>query len=252
MPTPIHPVHILSIYKVGGQQVPLPTRMALATPDMKAALFHIGEEVGRRQGRFVLSDLYRSYDMQLQAHLDFKSGKKSAFSPAPGGSMHEAGRAFDVDLKALKMPLADFWALCKPLGVVPIIEAPNAGASESWHFECRGSHQRVYDYYRERLGKNFRSPAAAMAASAIVSTGVRVDAFGDNILGAQIQSAAIRLGQVIGNLDGDVGPKTRLALEQLGVGGLEPREQLLRLEMLLQEKHPAEYFDSVPAAVLDD
>jgi len=37
----------------------------------------------------MLSDLLRSYDMQLQAHLDYTSGKKSAFSPAPGGSMHE-------------------------------------------------------------------------------------------------------------------------------------------------------------------
>lgn len=252
MTAPLRPVHIMSIYKVGGVPVPLPTRMAHATPDMKAALAHIGEQVAQAGGRFVLSDLYRSYDMQLQAHLDYKSKKKQAFSPAPGGSMHEAGRAFDVDLDALRMPLGAFWALCRPLGVVPIIPQPEKGASESWHFECRGSHQRVYDYYKEKLGKNFHSPAAAMAASAIVSTGVRVDAFGDDGTGAQIQSALIRLGKIIGNLDGDVGPKTRAALEEVGVGGLAPREQLRLLHEHLQEKHPAEYFDAVPAAMLDD
>lgn len=252
MTAPLRTVHIMSIYKVGGVPVPLPTRMARATPDMKAALMHIGEQVAQRGGRFVLSDLYRSYDMQLQAHLDYKSGKKKAFSPAPGGSMHEAGRAFDVDLEALRMPLAEFWEICRPHGVVPIIPQPTSGASESWHFECRGSHQRVYDYYKERLGKNFRSPAAAMAASAIVCTGVRVDAFGDDGTGAQIQSALIRLGAIIGNLDGDVGPKTRAALEQLGVAALQPREQLQELHLQLQEKYPSEYFDVVPATMLDD
>lgn len=252
MNAPLVPVQVLSIYKVAGQQVPLPRRMALATPDMKAAIARIGEEVAGRGGRFVLSDLYRSYDMQLQAHLDYKSGKKSAFSPAPGGSMHEAGRAFDVDLGALGMPLAAFWDICRPLGVVPIIAQPVSGASESWHFECRGSHQKVYDYYREKLGRNFRSPAAAMAASAIVATGVRVDAFGNKLPGAQIQSALIRLGAVLGNLDGDVGPKTRAALEQFGVTGSDPAAQLRQLHELLQEKHPDEYFDTVPAAAMDD
>lgn len=252
MNAPLVPVQVLSIYKVAGQQVPLPRRMAVATPDMKAAIARIAEEVGRRGGRFVLSDLYRSYDMQLQAHLDYKSGKKSAFSPAPGGSMHEAGRAFDVDLGALGLPLAAFWELCRPLGVVPIIDAPVPGASESWHFECRGSHQKVYDYYREKLGRNFRSPAAAMAASAIVATGVRVDAFGDKLPGAQVQSALIRLGAILGNLDGDIGPKTRAALDQFGVHEAEPAAQLRRLHELLQEKYPEEYFDSVPADVLDD
>lgn len=252
MNAPLVPVQVLSIYKVAGQQVLLPKRMALATPDMKAAIARIGEEVAGRGGRFVLSDLYRSYDMQLQAHLDYKAGKKSAFSPAPGGSMHEAGRAFDVDLGALGMPLADFWDLCRPLGVVPIIAQPVSGASESWHFECRGSHQKVYDYYREKLGRNFRSPAAAMAASAIVATGVRVDAFGDKLAGAQIQSALIRLGAILGNLDGDVGPRTRAALEQFGVTASDPAAQLRQLHELLQEKYPEEYFDSVPADGLDD
>ena len=251
MTAPLRTVHIMSIYKSGGVPVPVPTRMAFATPDMKAALAQIGEQVAHRNGRFVLSDLYRSYDMQLQAHLDYKSGKKRAFSPPPGGSMHEAGRAFDVDVEALRMPLAEFWDLCRPFGVVPIIAQPDKGASECWHFECRGSHQRVHDYYKERLGKNFRSPAAAMAASAIICTGVNVDAFSNDSTAAQIQSAVIRLGGIIGNLDGEVGPKSRAALEQLGVGALEPREQLRQLHLQLQEKYPAEYFDSVPSTVLD-
>lgn len=94
----------------------------------------------------MLSDLLRSYDMQLQAHLDYTSGKKSAFSPAPGGSMHEGGRAFDLDLGALKIKLGQFWDIARKYGVTPIIKSPNPSASEAWHFDCRGSHERIYAY----------------------------------------------------------------------------------------------------------
>jgi hypothetical protein len=252
MTAPLLAVQIPSIYESGGQRMPLPKRMALATPDMKLALFRIGQEVRAAGGVFQLSDLYRSYDMQLQAHLDFVSQKKSAFSPAPGASMHEAGRAFDVDVAALKMPLAAFWKVAERHLVVPIIAEPKAGVSESWHFECRGSHQLVYNHYKAERGNNFAGPAAAMAASAIVATGVRVDKFGVNAVGAQIQSALIRLGKNIGNLDGGIGPRSRGALEALQLGGLEPAEQLARLDLLLQEAFPDEYFDRVPESPLHD
>ena len=57
------------------------------------------------------SDLFRSYEMQKQANLDFLQGRKKAFSPPPGGSLHEAGRAMDIDLSTIGMGLAKFWAL---------------------------------------------------------------------------------------------------------------------------------------------
>ena len=252
MSTPLLTAQVLSIYEVGGNRVPVPKRMAFATPDMKMALFRLAKDVADEGGSFALSDLYRSYDMQLQAHLDYVSRKKKAFSPAPGGSMHESGRAFDVDLKALKMPLQNFWNLAERCLVVPIIPRADERASEAWHFECRGSHQKVYDYYKSGKGRNFVSPAAAMAASAIVATGVKVDKFGANLLGAQIQSALIRLGHEIGNLDGAIGPKCREVLTGLKLDTLAPADQLVRLEQKLQEAFPDEYFDRVPEIVLDD
>lgn len=252
MNTPILPVQVPSIYLVGGQRTLLPKRMAHATPDMKMALHRLGGLVAQQGGAFVLSDLYRSYDMQLQAHVDYVSKKKTAFSPAPGGSLHEAGRAFDVDLKALDMPLADFWDLAIPCGVVPIISQPDPGMDESWHFECRGSHQLVYDYYAARHGDNFKTAYAAMAASAINATGVKVDKFGANAIGAGIQSALIRLGKVIGNIDGTVGPKTREALADLQLDGLPMEQQVARLEFSLQAAFPGEYFDKVPLHEFND
>jgi hypothetical protein len=85
--TPLVPIKIDSIY--GG---PLPQRLAKCTPDMYAAIFALKQQLQSVAADLVLSDLFRSYEMQLQAHSDFVTKKKSAYSPPPGGSMHEAGR----------------------------------------------------------------------------------------------------------------------------------------------------------------
>ena len=235
---------VISVYEVNGARVLMPERMARCTPDMKKAIYGIRADVQERGGQFALSDLFRSYDMQLQAHLDYVSGKKKAFSPAPGSSMHEAGRAFDVDLKALKMPLADFWRIAREHGVVPIIAEPNPRASEAWHFECRGSHQLVYDYYKAGKATNF-NPAAAMAASAIVSAGLQHDRFKGKEQSAYLQSGLIRLGAQIGNIDGDVGPKSNAALAKLGITGSSRDEQVQALDERLQQAFPDEFFDKV-------
>src|SRR6185436_4018048 len=127
----------------------------------------------------VLSDLYRSFDMQMQSHLDFVNKKKKAFSPPPGGSLHEAARALDLDLGRIEaMGLKGFWPLAASEGLLPIIDKPDKTKSEAWHFDCRGSHQKVYDHYQAGRATNFEKPYAAMAASAIVSTGQKVEVLG--------------------------------------------------------------------------
>jgi hypothetical protein len=166
--------------------------MAHCTTDMLGAARLVAADVKVAGGQLILSDMYRSYDMQLQAHLDYVTGKKTAFSPSPGGSMHEAGRAFDLDLSALKMKLSDFWKIADKHGLKPIIDTPSAGANEAWHFDCRGSHDLVYKYYASGKGDNFAGPYAAMAASAIVSKGVKVDALGSNPIAGFIQSGLVR------------------------------------------------------------
>src|ERR1700758_1927826 len=61
--TPLIPIKIDSIY--GG---PLPDRMAKCTPDMYAAIFQLKQQLRSVGADLVLSDLYRSHAMQLQAH----------------------------------------------------------------------------------------------------------------------------------------------------------------------------------------
>jgi len=243
MKSPLLPIDIISIYKNRlGDLLPLPIRMAKCTPDTYAAIFNIATELAKRGGRLVLSDLFRSYDMQSQSHNDYLAGKKKGYSPPPGGSFHEAGRAFDLDLSAIKIPLADFWTIAAGFGVIPIISKPNSRLSEAWHFDCRGSHQIVYQYYNDGKGNNFK-PYTAAATSAILSAGIPVDAFGANQRQAAIQSCLIRLGQTIGNIDGQLGKNSHRALDEIGVpfdlNNLDA--MLIQVENLVQERFAIEF-----------
>jgi zinc D-Ala-D-Ala carboxypeptidase len=221
--------------------VPLPTNMAKCTPDTYLAIANIAADLAAAGGKLILSDLFRNHDMQAQSHLDYISGKKKAFSPPPGGSFHEAGRAFDIDLRSIKIPLAEFWEIAAKHGVSPIIKQPNINASEAWHFDCRGSHVLVYKYYESGKAHNFK-PYAAAVASAILSIGVVVDKFGANQKQGAIQSCLIWLGKEIGNMDGQIGNRTRQALEELSIsanGDLD--HALMQLENMLQQKFSLEF-----------
>lgn len=245
--TPLLSIVVASIYDVNGVKVPLPARLARCTPDMKQSIHNAGIRVTQKGGALELSDLFRSYDMQLASHNDYVAKRKKAFSPPPGGSLHEAGRALDLSLDALGMSLADFWAIADATNLLPIIPQPKANVSEAWHFECRGSHQLVYDYYKAGKGSNFDKPYQAMAASAIVSVGIRVDKFGDGQQAAAIQSAVIRLGQEIGNIDGRVGQKTLKGLSALGVQWVDEDQALQGLTERLEAAFPEEFFDKTTA-----
>jgi hypothetical protein len=243
MKSPLTPISIISLYKNSlGDFLPLPARMAQCTPDTFTAIMNIAKDLAKKGGKLILSDLFRSYDMQMQSHLDFVSGKKRAFSPPPGGSFHEAGRAFDLDLDAMKIPLSDFWIIAAKYAMTPIIKQPKPNVSEAWHFDCRGSHQIVYEYYESGKGNNFKSYTAA-AGSAILSIGVHVDAFGENQQQAALQSCLIRLGKEIGNIDGHIGRKTQTALEESGIvfDLNNVSNMLMQVENMVQQKFSTEF-----------
>lgn len=243
MKSPLIPIDIISCYVTKfGDRIPLPARMARCTPDTYTAIVNTAASVADRGGKLVLSDLFRSYDMQAQSHQDYVSGRKKAFSPPPGGSFHEAGRGLDIDLEALKISLADFWQIAEQHGLKPIIATPNENQSEAWHFDCRGSHDVVYQYYRSGKAANLK-PYTAAAASAILSAGIRVDTFGNRQTEAAIQSCIIRMGKDIGDIDGYIGRKTQKALEELEVT-FDPSQlskMLIDLENIVQKKFPEEF-----------
>ena len=243
MKSPLIAIDILSIYNnKQGALVPLPSGMARCTPDTHLAIIHIAADLADAGGRLILTDLFRNHDMQARSHHDYVTGKKKAFSPPPGGSFHEAGRAFDLDLHSIKIPLAEFWQIAAKYGVLPIIKQPNVNASEAWHFDCRGSHQLVYKYYKDGKANNFK-PYEAAVTSAILSVGVVADRFGSNQKQAAIQSCLIRLGKQVGNMDGQIGPRTRRALEELSISfSVDDLDGILiQLENRLEQEFPAEF-----------
>jgi hypothetical protein len=216
-------IQIQSIYPKSNPTY-MPSKMALCTPDTKIALFGIQRDVEAEGGKLFLSDLFRTHDMQFQAHWDWVTKKKEAYSPPAGSGMHEAGRAFDIDLTKIKITLKRFWEIASKYGVYPIISEPKINKLEAWHFDKRGSHNLIYQYYKSGKGKNLE-PYTAMAISAILSAGIDVDT---NALGDQdflkgknteafIQSGLIRLGYDIGNIDGSLGVKSNTALQSAGI-----------------------------------
>jgi len=223
-------ISIASIYA----DKPLPVRMAQCTPDMAQAISELDKALEAKGAKLVLSDLFRSYEMQFQANLDYTSGKKKAFSPAPGGSMHEAGRAMDISLEMIApLTLKDFWEIAIALGFCPIIGEPNPRKSEAWHFDYRGSFQKIYDIAGYKT----------MASLAILEQGINVDEMRDKRGEYLVQSGLVRLDKNIGKIDGCLGSKCKQALKDLGYiadeGSVE--EMYSFVNVLVREKYPEEY-----------
>jgi hypothetical protein len=239
---PLVLIEIPSIYPTNvpkEQRVKLPARLAQCTPDTKRAIGRIIPALTQAGGALYLSDMFRSYEMQFQAHNDYVTGKKKAYSPPPGGSMHESGRAFDLSLGDLGVPLRAFWDIAIPLGVFPIIDRADSRLSEAWHFDCRGSHGKVYDYYL--TGKADNLPAyTAMAASAIMAAGIVNYRVADQVVG-RVQSDLIRLDCDPGPIDGILGERTQKALADFGAAAADMEQALADLEAALMKLYPGEY-----------
>ena len=236
--TPLVGVSVASIYK--GH---LPARMARCTPDTAAALEGLVGDLRALGHELRLSDLFRSYAMQKQAHQDYLRGRKQAYSPPPGSSMHEAGRAMDIDLSSMGVPLARFWEIAAAHGFYPVIDQPIPSRSEAWHFDRRGSHHAVYEYVRGGKAGAAFSPYTQMARSAILATGVSVDCLPRQDT-AFLQSALIRLGYDPGRIDGVLGERTRAALRAAGC--LEAEQASALVSERLREAFPLEYAPGPP------
>lgn len=230
--TPLVPINVASIYNG-----PLPSRMAKCTPDTAAAIQAVVNDLRGLGHELRLSDLFRSRDMQLEANLDYTAGRKTAFSPPPGGSMHEAGRAMDIDLGSMGVPLSQFWEIAKAHGFSPIIDSPDPGHSEAWHFDCRGSHDAVYQYVKQGKAGVGVQPYTQMAQSGIVAIGVQVDGLQDQGV-AFLQASLIRLGFDPGRIDGVMGDHTRGATNSAALDASDPAGSVSEK---LKLKFPAEF-----------
>ena len=144
-PNFLQPVVAPSTYFVKKKRVNVPARMAWLAPGASDTLQVLLMEVPT----LFISDMYRTPEDQDRAHMDYKLGRKSAYSPPAGGSWHEVGRAIDVDVDALngyayrgEYNLAAFWKIAQTYGWTPIIEHP-VSAPECWHFEYQGTYAKL-------------------------------------------------------------------------------------------------------------
>ena len=139
---------------------------------------------------------------------------KAAFVALPGKSMHGPGSATDLDTGAMQKALGaqyldEFWPIAARHGFPPVIAKPTEGAAESWHFDYKGLWQPVFDtlgYEQGVLAAN----CAFGTAGPFQSSERRVQAHIVRLsAGAKIAS--------IGEIDGNLGPRSRTALVELGI-----------------------------------
>jgi len=195
-------ITIPSIYKVKGKRVDLPPPLNKLVEGAANTLYWMEQDVLGAGGNLYLSDAFRTYDMQLQAHLDYTNGKKKSYSPPPGNSFHEAGRAIDIDVGNLGITLAKFWEIAKNHGWNPIIERPSSGIRECWHFD-------FYEYCS--IIKN-RYGYKTAAKFAIVDIGIKDDEIPNLIL--LIQGHLFIQSYYSGELDSICGSQTQKAISQ--------------------------------------
>lgn len=229
---------ILSSYGPGGTDPAIPRAKlrplhalagGRATPDTCAALWALHLAVLDAGGDFRVTDCFRGVETQREARAKYDrwvaAGKpapgsskydaktmKAAYVAVPGRSWHNAGRAIDVHLDALRFPgvpanqqLDKLWELAKPIGWSPIIKDAIEGASESWHFDYFGEWRPVV----ERRGYE----EAAIAAAADVGNGEADRGW------RFVQGGLHRAGYDVGPIDGIPGSKTARALVAAGYKG---------------------------------
>lgn len=198
-------------------------KAGIAVPEVAQALKALSDAVTAAGGDFRITECHRDVGVQQTARTKYdnwvKAGKppatsaaydaktmKSAFVALPGRSFHNAGRAIDVHIGALKFPgvsadkqLDKLWEIAKPLGWSPIIKTADEGASEAWHF----------DYYGELSGvlKRLGYEQTALCGAILVGHSGDCQTYPHTV-----QALLQRAGFDIGSIDGAIGPKTLHAL----------------------------------------
>lgn len=180
LPGALVPVRARSIY--AEHCAPIPARMGWMAPDAAAAFDALEEETAQGPTGLFISDMFRAPLDQARAHADYLAGRrrfadlkafvasypqlapytpkpKTAFSPPPGGSFHEAGRAFDCDMdpKWLGMDQQRFADIAHSLGWRDVVggrfgDPRRVDVSEEWHWQFLGPFAQAFDSIACTLG----------------------------------------------------------------------------------------------------
>jgi hypothetical protein len=190
----------------------LPDRLAKLIPEAWDSLQDVIEDIKEAGGTLKLSDAFRSTEEQMRAHLDYKMGRKSAYSPPSGNSMHEAGRAVDIAWSYNHLGIEQDKAgqILESNGWTPIVDSfgdlRERDVSEEWHWEFRDGLEEIYN----------NSGYRGMVEYAIKQVENYPDSDeleeANHSIIKDIQSLLDRVGIDPGPIDGIFGPKTERAI----------------------------------------
>jgi hypothetical protein len=138
-------VRVPGIY--GRKGDPLPKRMARLVRLAAGALQKVYRDVANEGRHLFISDMFRSAAEQQKAHEDWKSDRKSAFSPPPCASVHEAARAIDIDAFDTGVGHKRVREILNQHGWVNIVDTLTG--PECWHYEFRGD---KWENYKKQHG----------------------------------------------------------------------------------------------------
>ena len=246
------PASIQSYYKdKNGNRIPLHKLSGgKLVPEASLALFGLHARVSELGGTLLVTDSYRSAEVQGKARKKYETwvaaGKpsprtadydkktmKGAFVSRPGRSNHNAGRAVDL-AHMLAAPedvprnekLDWLWEAAIPLGWRPIIKSPNESQSEAWHFDFWGELAHV----RDRLDYG----QSAMVGVLDIGKGKGLY---DRLWERWVQAQLHRIGPDVGDVDGYLGKLTKAGIEELGLLDLfAPRYAIGRVFTPLERK----------------
>jgi hypothetical protein len=226
--TGVWKVRVPGIY--GRKGDPLPTRLARLVLPAAESLRQVYQQVVAEGGHLYISDMFRSAADQQRAHEDWKSGRKTAFSPPSCSSVHEAARAIDIDAFDTGIGHKRLREILKSHGWVEITDSLTG--PECWHYEFR--ELRWEDYksqhgyaamaraMKEEIGNLASLPQAKKvekdvrwlqtALNKVLNISLRVD----GIFGESTRGAVLQFQQIHGlQPDGVAGPITRQRLSEL-------------------------------------
>lgn len=191
-------VEVPGIY--GRRGDPLPKSMARLVRPAAQALARAYKDIVAEGGHLYISDMFRTAAQQQKAHEDWKTGRKTAFSPPAGGSVHEGARAIDIDAFDTGIGHKRVREILNSHGWVNIVDT--LSGPECWHYEFRGD-----KWEQVRQEKGYR----AMAEGMIEAIGNKVTR-PDKEEAAHIRWVQESLNRLMGmrlEVDGILGERTR-------------------------------------------
>jgi len=228
-----HDVVIVEVPGIYPHGTLLPERFSLLYQPAALALDKAMQEISSEGGQLFISDMFRSAEDQAKAHADYLMGRKSAYSPPSCGSMHESGRAIDIDVGNTVIGLKKTKEILLKHGWIGIA---NKG-KECWHHDWRGEDgQRAYDeaptgmkkyaamarYCKEVIGNTASLPEAEEYENKIVKLQKALNKLEeaglaeDGIYGPKSRAAVIKFQKKHGLVpDGMAGPITWAKIEEL-------------------------------------